>query len=303
MFRGVRWVDPMLELGCNHWPMNESSTRQSSGSTDSLAVLRSLCADLEDLKGLGDHLAYIDEVVFESLRNDQHADGLRGSLKAFDRFGHIFLSQLDEALSCATSFYTSLSRTSSIQTFTRMETNAQSRYVLELFNSRNQRLLAKKTVTALELAQRLVQTQVFPLLPALRKRIETYSNEFKGRCNATRERERSWLPIAIQDLIWDKPQSVQSRKLADVELLFSDFETSYRLLHLFPILCERLSAHFVHISGLNSDQLEGVDTSIEGDLLQLYINREEARMLLQRMYQMMAPMERAFRRGSLDDLG
>ncbi|KAG8810711.1 hypothetical protein FRB91_001563 [Serendipita sp. 411] len=275
-----------------------SSDTTSPASIDTLltpAPIQSLYEEFNLLVPLGNHFGFIGSTVFTYLREDTHAETLRKTLATFNEHGTDMVSEIGEGFIRSRSFYSHRHEEYSGKDIPVNITDEHARKLMDPMFQKRSKSDAQMAAKLWGNAAKILRTRVLPGLPRLQQELDAYIQDYCTRHHIIEEREQSILPYFMQDWLWGAIEPVRWNR-EEVELLPSDCETGGKLLRRLVGFLDRMEAHFLRLSQLELSELATSSFSSLSSLRDLYSNRVACIVILNRMDDMYAPMEKAFRR-------
>jgi hypothetical protein len=99
----------------------------------------------------------------------------------------------------------------------------------------------------------------------------------------TRQRAQSWIPFALQNLVWGSLEPA-TEDISKIEALPGKLENGIRYLQKLPNFLEDLKDHLERMTSLTRADYESLGYSSVEDFKHLYTNRSRSSSLLFSMY-------------------
>ncbi|KAG8781690.1 hypothetical protein FRC16_002808 [Serendipita sp. 398] len=273
-----------------------ASDTTSPASIDTLltpAPIQSLYEEFTLLVPLGNHFGFIGSTVFTYLSKDTHAETLRKTLATFNEHGTDMVSEIDEGFTRARNFYSHRHEEYSGEDIPVVITDEHAQKLKDPVYQKRIKRHAQVAAKSWGNAAKILRTRVLPSLPRLQQELDAYIQDYCTRHHILEEREQSILPYLVQDWLWGAIEPVRWNR-EEVELLPKDCKVGGQLLQRLVGFLDRMEAHFLRLSQLELSALATSGFSNLSSLRDLYSNRVACIVLLNRMDNMYAPIEKAF---------
>jgi hypothetical protein len=232
-------------------------------------------------------LAYNFNIINSTIRiflsEDQHANELRALLEPFNQHAFRAAGNLGSGIMRGRWFYVHDDAELKDSTIPDIITNEKAQILLDSESQRNARKFAMEAAAQLESASRLLVREVLPHLPGIEKSLKEYVDEYNYRHYTMQERSQSWIPSALQDIIWGTNDPT-TWNILEVSVLPEDFDAGAKNLRKLPELLDRMQAHFKQLGELDMSQVGSLGYSTIHDLHRLYQDRLQCHSLLRIMY-------------------
>lgn len=246
--------------------------------------------EFKELSSLGRSFSSLTGVMFWKLENDKLGNRLRDRLSTFNRYILASLDEVDKALLNARWFY--IDKLEEKEGLTKVVTNEQVQYFLDIIARRNSAIFGPKIVAALEEAIPILKDQALPILPDIKAELESCIMNYQERRNLSQKRSQSWLPFAVQDLVWGSLELPIQRfdptteHLPDIEALPQRLNHGIHHLQMLPNLLEKLNNHFKQLIAVTRTDYESLGYSSPEGFKALYSNRLRCSSLLLDIYRL-----------------
>jgi hypothetical protein len=240
----------------------------------------------------------IDRMSFLDLERDKCANRLRSFLFPFNESMQIVLREMGSALRFARDYYTDNREELGGDDLINVQTEQDVQMFLDGISRRNQIDYSSLLLDSLEEAIPVLKDQALPLLPEIERELKEFVKNYQERHDATQKRAQSWVPSAVQNLVWGSLEPT-TRDISKIKDLPEQLENGIRYLKKLPKFLEDLKDHLQRMTSLTRADYENLGySSIEG-FKRLYANRVQCSSLLSRMSMEAGSFSLAFIRGKL----
>jgi hypothetical protein len=228
-------------------------------------------------------LAYNFNIINSTIRiflsEDKHANELRALLEPFNQHAFRAAGNLGSGIMRGRWFYVHDDTELKDSNIPDIITDEKAQILLDPEFQRNAREFAMGAAALLESASQLLVREVLPRLPGIEKSLKEYVDEYNYRHYTMQERDQSWIPSVLQDIMWGTNDPT-TWNISEVRELPDDFDTGAKNLKKLPELLDRMRAHFKQLSELELDQVGSLGHSTIHDLHRLYRDRLQCQALL-----------------------
>jgi hypothetical protein len=237
------------------------------------APVRSLADELDRLSFLGPHFYALNIGVRVDLMDDPHADHLRATLKKFNTPMSSASREMRLSFSSARHFYI---HNSSELTPTKegpgtITKEMASKLLEPHFQAKIVRCAIDAATRAAK-AAKIIREKVIPFLPQLEEDLEDYVEDYEWRVTAIEERQKSWLPSVVQNVLWGSIASTPWG-LKEVQKLLTGVSEGSNLLRQLPAFLDNLELHCQRLSELDDQKIFDLGYTNVNDLTRLYRDR------------------------------
>jgi hypothetical protein len=237
------------------------------------APVRSLADELDRLSFLGPHFYTLNTGVRYELVDDPHADDLRTTVKKFSILMDAVMEEMRDSFHSARRFYI---HNSSERIPTKEGPGAITKEMvsklLEPYFQANMVKYANDAATRAAKAAKIIREKVIPFMPELEEDLEDYVEDYESRVTAIQERQKSWVPSVVQDVLWGSIVSTPW-SLEEVQKLPKCVSEANNLLRQLPAFLDNLELHFRRLSELDSKQISDLGYTNINELTRLYKDR------------------------------
>jgi hypothetical protein len=219
--------------------------------------------------------------VLKDLKTDESANRLRNLFMPFDESMLTVVREMDNALSRAGRYYTG-DREKLGNDLINVKTEQDVQLILDEITRGRQIYYGSFLLEPLEEAIPMLKDLALPLLPEIEIELKDFVERYRERYEATQQRAQSWVPTAVQNLVWGSLEPT-TEDISKIEALPEHLEDGIRYLQKLPKFLEDLKDHLQRMMSLSRTDYETLGySSIEG-LKRLYANRAQCSSLFRGM--------------------
>jgi hypothetical protein len=237
------------------------------------APVRSLANELDRLSVLGPHFYTLNMGVRYELVDDPHAGDLRATVKKFNMPMDAATEEMQLSFISAQRFYIhNSSELIPTEEGPGAITKEMVSKLLEPDFQANLVISAIEAATRAAKAAKIIREKVIPFMPQLEEDLEDYVEDYESRVMAIQERQKSWVPSVVQDVLWGSIVSTPW-SLEEVQKLPRSVSEANNLLRQLPAFLDNLELHCRRLSELDSQQIFDQGYTNVNDLTRLYKDR------------------------------
>lgn len=232
----------------------------------------------------------------ESLKEDECANKLRSRLLDFEWYMEAVTCKMLSAMRNAKEYY--------CDTITETETGLlkitfPKEIIPSTFRESIQTIwmeeCAQGTIAALEEAIPILTDHALPLLPEIERELKAYIDAYKERYYMTQKRAQSWVPSALQDLMWGSIEPA-TEDPSQIEILPERLYSTVTQLERLPKFLEELRDHFKRLAILTRTEYESLGYFSTEAIARLYAERSRCLSLFMEMVMLGAELHKPFTR-------
>ncbi|PVF91928.1 hypothetical protein CPB86DRAFT_259664 [Serendipita vermifera] len=137
---------------------------------------------------------------------------------------------------------------------------------------------AQEAIAALEEAIVILKDHALPLLPKIERELNSYVDTYKERYHITQKRSQSWVPSALQDLMWGSIEPA-TKDPSQVEVLSERLDRGITRLQRLPQFLGDLKEHFQRLAILTRTEYEVLGYLSTEGIARLYVERRRCSSL------------------------
>jgi len=249
------------------------AVRQAAALLLMPAPVRSLADELDRLSALGPYFFALNTGVRFELMDDPRADHLRATLMKFNMPMNAASKAIRFSFVSARCFY--IHNSDEVALTKEGPGTITKEMVTKLLEPNFQAEIIRYAIdaaTAAAKAAKIIREKVIPCLPRLEEDLEEYVDDYESRVTAIEERQKSWVPSVVQDVLWGSIASTPW-SLKEVQELPNGISEANNLLRQLPAFLDNLELHFQRLSELDSQQILDLGYTNVNDLTRLYQDR------------------------------
>lgn len=239
--------------------------------------VQNLYDEFNELSHFYQYFMSITTTIYIKLKDDKCGNRLRGLLFAFNRYMHIVLNETDDALIGARGYY--VDGPEEREALAKITTKADVRSFLDLISRKKATVYGQRIIAALEEAISILRDHALPLLEDIKMELQSYVKNYQERRSLSQRRSQSWLPLAVQDLVWGGLEEI-TQDITGIEVLPETLNNGIQYLQRIPNFVENLKRHFQLMMAITRTDYESLGySSVEG-FKRLHENRLQCSSLL-----------------------
>ncbi|PVG00510.1 hypothetical protein CPB86DRAFT_824306 [Serendipita vermifera] len=239
--------------------------------------VQKLYNEFHELSHFYQYFITITTMMFIKLKDDKCGNRLRSLLFAFNRYMHIVINEIDDALMDARGYY--VDGPEEREALAKINTKDDVQSFLDAISRKKSAVYGQEIIAALEEAVPILKDNAFPLLEDIKMELQSYVKNYQERRSLSQRRSQSWLPFAVQDLVWGGLEEI-TRDVSGIEVLPETLNNGIQYLQRIPNFVENLKHHFQLMMTITQTDYESLGySSLEG-FKRLHENRLQCSSLL-----------------------
>jgi hypothetical protein len=227
------------------------------------------------------HFMYIDSVL-RDLKKDKCANRLQSLFMPFNESMDTVLCEMHYTLRRAGRYYADDHERLGGQDLINVKTEQDVRLLLDEITRGKQIYHGSFLLKSLEEAIPMLKDLALPSLPEIEMELKDFVERYRERYDATQQSAQSWVPTAVQNLVWGSFEPT-TEDISKIEALPEHFENVTRYLQKIPKFLEDLRDHLQRMMSLSRTDYETLGySSVEG-FKRLYANRAQCSYLFRGM--------------------
>lgn len=243
----------------------------------------SLKKDLDRISALGPPFYALNMGIRVDLLSDMNASQLRTTLMKFNTPMKAASEEMREAFISGRHFYIhNLDQLIPTQNQPGPATKEQVNKLLEPDFQGKIIKRARDAAAQAAKASKIIREEVLPVLPQLEYDLQNYVDNYLSRVSMTEDRQKSWVPMFMQNLLAGSisPTPWETEKVRELPQLLS---TGSILLRKLPAFLDNFQLHFRRLSELQTQQISDLGYRTFDDLTRLYEDRLKCNRVLAAM--------------------
>ncbi|PVF97014.1 hypothetical protein CPB86DRAFT_761024 [Serendipita vermifera] len=232
--------------------------------------VQNLYNEFIELLPFGPHFMSISVMMFINLEHDKCGNTLRSALLPLHGYMYTVIQEMTSALSSAASYYSP--RREEREALEKVLTKDHIRKFLDDISRMNQIYYGQRMLAALEEAIPILRDQALPLLSGIELDLHSFVKDYKERHYSSQKRSDSWLPFAVQDLVWGSLEPT-TQDLSGIEALPQQLNDGIQRLQKLPGFLENVKDHFQRLMALTRTDFESLGYSSPEEFKSLHATR------------------------------